>query len=156
MLENKRTDKSFAMGLSEKSGVEWLTAGPGEHYCIRIPVAATDGAYSVTEMVLSPGSSTPLHVHAKEDEYILVLEGTARIVLGEKTFDATAGQNIELKLGIPHGFGNPTEEPIRVLVTATPGGWEEALGIISRGGEIDVPALAAQFGVTVLGSPILG
>jgi quercetin dioxygenase-like cupin family protein len=102
MLENKRTltDKNFAMALSEKSGVEWLTAGPGEHY-IRIPAAATDGAYSMTEMVLSPGSSTPLHVHAKEDEYILVLEGTARIVLGEKTFDAAAGQNIELKLGIP-------------------------------------------------------
>jgi hypothetical protein len=43
-----------------------------------------------------------------------------------------------------------------VLVTATPGGWEEALGITSRGGEIDLPALAAQFGVTVLGPPILG
>jgi hypothetical protein len=43
-----------------------------------------------------------------------------------------------------------------VLVTATPGGWEEALGIISRGGEIYLPALAAQFGVTVLGPPILG
>jgi len=61
-----------------------------------------------------------------------------------------------LKRAIPHGFGNPKEEPIRVLVTATPGGWEEALRIISRGGEIDLPALPAQFGVTVLGPPILG
>jgi mannose-6-phosphate isomerase-like protein (cupin superfamily) len=88
------TDKNFASDISEKSGAEWLTAGPGEHFCVRIPAAATDGAYSVTEMVLSPGSSTPLHVHAKEDEYILVLEGTVRVVLAEKTLDATAGQTL--------------------------------------------------------------
>ena len=66
-------DKNFASGISDKSGAEWLTAGPGEHFCVRIPAAAAEGAYSLTEMVLSPGSSTPLHVHAKEDEYIEAL-----------------------------------------------------------------------------------
>jgi quercetin dioxygenase-like cupin family protein len=153
------TDKSVAIDVSEKDGnkgTEWLTARPGERFCIRVPAKATDGAYSVTEIVSSPGDSTPLHVHEKEDEYVLVLEGTARIVLGEKTLDATAGETIELKRGIPHAWGNPTEQPIRLLMTVTPGGCEEALVIISRGGEIDWSAFATRFQVTVLGPPILG
>jgi quercetin dioxygenase-like cupin family protein len=140
----------------EINGGEWLTARPGERFCIRVPITATNGAYSVVEFTSEPGDSTPLHVHSKEDEYVLVLEGTARILLGDKTFDATAGQTVELKRGIPHGWGNPTDKPIRLLFTATPGGCEEALVIISKGGEIDLTALAARFQITHLGPPILG
>ena len=142
--------------MDSSNGAEWLTARPGERFCIRVPATATDGAYSVVEIVASPGDSTPLHVHEKEDEYVLVLEGTARIVLGEKTLEATAGETVEMKRGIPHAWGNPTEEPTRLLITATPGGCEEALVIISKGGEIDFPALTARFQVTPLGPPILG
>jgi quercetin dioxygenase-like cupin family protein len=152
------TEKNVAIDVSAKdgnNGAEWLTARPGEHFCVRVPAKATDGAYSVTEIVADPGDSTPLHVHSKEDEYVLVLEGTARIVLGQKRLDATAGETVELKRGIPHAWGNATKEPIRLLITATPGGCEEALVFISRGGKIDLPTLAAQFGVTPLGPPIL-
>jgi quercetin dioxygenase-like cupin family protein len=153
------TSKNVAIDISEKSGTngaEWLSARPDEHFCIRVSATATNGAYSVVEIVAGPGDSTPLHVHEREDEYVLVLEGTARIVLGEKTLEATAGETVEMKRGIPHAWGNPTEEPIRLLITATPGGCEEALVIISQGGEIDLPALAARFHVTPLGPPILG
>jgi quercetin dioxygenase-like cupin family protein len=137
-------------------GTEWRTARSGERFCIRVSGTATSGAYSVVEIVASPGDSSPLHIHAKEDEYVLVLEGTARIVLGEDTFEATVGQTIEMKRGIPHGWGNPTEKAIRLLITATPGGCEEALLIISKGGELDLPALAARFQVGLVGPPILG
>jgi len=153
------TNQSSTVDILETAGTEgaeWLTARPGERFCVRVPAAATDGAYSVVEIVADPGDSTPLHVHEREDEYLLVLEGTARLVLGEETIEATAGQTVEMKRGIPHAWGNPTEKPIRLLITATPGGCEEALVIIARGGEIDLPALAARFHVTPLGPPILG
>ena len=58
---------------SQLSG-EWLQARPGERFSIRIPASATDGCYSVTEILSSPGDSTPVHVHEKEDEHILVVE----------------------------------------------------------------------------------
>lgn len=151
--QNSAADILKADGVG---GAKWLAARPGEHFCIRVPAAATNGAYSVTEFLADPGDSTPLHVHEKEDEYVLVLDGTARIVLGDKTIEATTGQTVEMKRGIPHAWGNPTEKPIRLLITATPGGCEEALVIIARGGEIDLPALAARFHVTPLGPPILG
>ena len=153
------TNEHVAIGIPETVGSdtgEWLTARPGERFCVRVSAAETNGAYSVVEIVASPGDSTPLHVHLKEDEYALVLEGTARIVVGEKTLEATAGQSVEMKRGIPHAWGNPTEKALRLLITATPGGCEEALVIISKGGEIDFPRLAARFEITPLGPPILG
>jgi quercetin dioxygenase-like cupin family protein len=153
------TKQDHGVGLLETvvaQGGEWLTARPGEHFCVRVPPTATGGAYSVVEFIADPGDSTPLHVHSKEDEYLLVLEGTARVVLGDKTIEATAGQTLEMKRGIPHAWGNPGDKPIRLLFTAAPGGCEQALVTIAKGGEIDLPALAAQYGVTPLGPPILG
>ncbi|WP_263383660.1 cupin domain-containing protein [Granulicella arctica] len=134
---------------------KWLTARPGERFCVRVPAASTDGAYSVVEIVADPGDSTPLHVHEREDEYLLVLEGSARVVLGETTLEATAGQTVEMKRGIPHAWGNASDKPVRLLFTATPGGCEEALVIIAKGGDIDFAALTARFHVTPLGPPIL-
>src|SRR6266436_2655859 len=86
---------------NERSG-EWLRSRPGEHFWIRIPSSETNGSYSVTEILSSPGDSTPVHLHEKEDEHILVVEGTARVLYGDKTFDATAGTVVSLARGIPH------------------------------------------------------
>jgi mannose-6-phosphate isomerase-like protein (cupin superfamily) len=62
---------------NEPSG-EWLQARPGERFSIRIPASATNGCYSVTEILSNPDDSTPVHLHDREDEHILVVEGTAR------------------------------------------------------------------------------
>jgi mannose-6-phosphate isomerase-like protein (cupin superfamily) len=94
-----------------------------ERLSIRIPASATDGCYSVTEILSSPGDSTPVHLHEKEDEHNLVVEGTARVLYGDKTLDATAGTMISLTRGIPHAWGNPTDTPIRLVIMAAPGAW---------------------------------
>src|SRR6267154_3086943 len=86
---------------NELSG-EWLQARPGERFSIRIPASATNGCYSVTEVRSSPGDSTPVHLHENEDEHILVAEGRARVLYGDKTFDVTAGMVVSLARGIPH------------------------------------------------------
>jgi mannose-6-phosphate isomerase-like protein (cupin superfamily) len=136
---------------------EWLQARPGEYFLIRIPSSATNGEYSVTEIVSSPGDSTPVHVHEKEDEHFLVVEGTARVLYGDKTFDAAAGTMVSLGRGVPHAWGNPTEDPIRLLAIATPGGCEEALRLIATSGDrLDLPAIAARFAVRQIGPPLLG
>ena len=86
---------------------------------------ATNGSYSVTEILSSPGDSTPAHLHENEDEHILVVEGTARVLYGDKTFDAAAGTMVSLARGIPHAWGNPTDTPIRLLISARPGVWRK-------------------------------
>jgi quercetin dioxygenase-like cupin family protein len=133
----------------------WFTARPGERFCVRVPAASTGGIYSVIEIVSSPGDSTPLHVHHKEDEYAIVLEGVAKIVYGSEVIHAQAGTSICLKRGIPHGWGNPTDRPIRILMIASPGGCEEALQIIARGRPVDYEALYERFEISPVGPPIL-
>jgi mannose-6-phosphate isomerase-like protein (cupin superfamily) len=141
--------------IEESDG--WLQARPGERFLIRIPASATNGSYSVTEIVASPGDSTPIHVHQKEDEHLLVVEGTARLQFGEKIFDAGAGTMVSLPRGIPHAWGNPTDTPLRIMMTATPGGCEEALRLIATAGDqLDLQAIAERFAVTMVGPPPLG
>src|SRR5258706_13349648 len=96
-----------ATPISREDRAEWLQTRPGERCLIRVAAADTNGAYSVVEIVSSPGDSTPMHVHQNEDEHILVVEGMAQIACGDKTFDAAAGSAVILDKNIPHAWGNP-------------------------------------------------
>jgi mannose-6-phosphate isomerase-like protein (cupin superfamily) len=143
--------------LDKQLDGEWLQARPGEYFLIRIPSLATNGSYSVTEIVSNPGDSTPVHIHEKEDEHMLVVEGTVRVLYGDKTFDAEAGTMVSLKRGVPHARGNPTKAPIRLAMTATPGGCEEALRLIATSDDqLDLQAIADRFAVRQIGPPLLG
>ena len=134
---------------------EWLQTRPGERCLIRVSAAETDGAYSVVEIVSSPGDSTPMHVHQNEDEHTFVVEGSARIACGDKTIEAAAGMAVNLPRNIAHAWGNPTNSPLRILVTCTPGGVEEALRLIARGDDVDITAMAEKFNVRVVGPTLL-
>jgi mannose-6-phosphate isomerase-like protein (cupin superfamily) len=146
-----------AHAIAHEPSGEWLQSRPGERFSIRIPGSATNGCYSVTEILSSPGDSTPVHLHEKEDEHILVVEGTARVLYGDKTFDATAGTVVSLARGIPHAWGNPTEMPLRLVTTSTPGGVEEVLRLIATSvDQLDLAALADKYAVRLIGPPLLG
>jgi mannose-6-phosphate isomerase-like protein (cupin superfamily) len=95
-----------------------------------------------------------MHIHRNEDEHLLVLEGTAHIALGDKTFDAAAGTAIFLPRSIPHAWGNASNSLLRILGVCTPGGVEDALRVIARGVDVDLMALSGKFGVQVVG-PLL-
>ena len=129
----------------------WLQTRPGEFCLIRVPAAHTNGAYSFVEIVSLHGDGTPLHVHQNEDEYLFVVEGTARFALGDKQFDAAAGTMVTLPKNVPHAWGNRSSSKLRIAGICCPGGAEDAMRIIAEGNVTDLPALAAKFGVTVVG-----
>jgi mannose-6-phosphate isomerase-like protein (cupin superfamily) len=135
---------------------EWLQTRPGERCIVRVAAAETNGDYSVVEILSQPGDSTPMHVHQNEDEHFLILEGTARVVRGDETFDAPAGTTVALPRHIPHAWGNATNSTLRMVVTCWPGGCEAILPLIARGGGIDMKALGAKFGVRRVGPLLLG
>jgi mannose-6-phosphate isomerase-like protein (cupin superfamily) len=134
-----------------KAQSDWLQTRPGERCLIRVPAADTNSVYSVVEIVSEPGDGTPLHVHQNEDEYLFVLEGTARCALGDKIFDAEAGTMVTLPKNIPHAWGNRSTSKLRMVFICYPGGVEDAMRIIAKGNVTDLPALAARLGVTILG-----
>jgi uncharacterized cupin superfamily protein len=92
-----------------------------------------------------------MHVHEKEDEHIIVLEGTVRIAYGDKVFYLQAGDSATLRKQIPHVWGNRSNTQLRIAVVASPGGIEEILGLIANASEAEVPALAERFRVRPVG-----
>ena len=145
------TTEPEAQSSNHENKSEWLQTRPGERCLIRISAADTNGAYSVVEIVSDSRDGTPVHVHQNEDEHFVILEGTARIAFDDKAFDVAAGTSVTLNKGIPHAWSNPSNSPLRVVVIASPGGCEEILRLIVKGGDIDVMALAEKFGVRNLG-----
>jgi mannose-6-phosphate isomerase-like protein (cupin superfamily) len=149
---DKETDVSNSKSVArEKETNGWLQTRPGERCLIRVTAPETGKMYSVVEITSEPGDATPLHVHANEDEYFVVLEGVAKIACGDRIFDAKAGEAVFLPRKVPHAWGNRSITQLRFVAIVTPGGVEEVMRIIAAGNVADLAALAETVGVSVLG-----
>ena len=91
---------------------------------IKATAKTTNGAFGLTEAMIPPGFSPPMHIHHREDESFYVLEGELTIRCGDDTFSAPAGTFVTLPRGVPHGFVVVSETPVRMLNLMTPGGGE--------------------------------
>ena len=94
-------------------------------YRLLVPSAATGGRYAVIELVEGPGYATPWHRHDTMEERYYVAEGTLTVRSAEGTRDYPAGSYVVIPPGVVHAQGNGTDGPVRLLLTLTPGGFEE-------------------------------
>ena len=92
---------------------------------VKIRAEDTGGAYSVFEDLIPPGAGPVPHTHTREDETIFVLEGELRAWLGGKQYDVKAGDFVHMPRGVQHYFKNVSEKPTRLLLSYTPGGFEQ-------------------------------
>lgn len=92
---------------------------------IKVRAEDTGGAYSVFEDLIPPGAGPVPHTHTKEDETIFVIEGELRAWLGGKQYDLKAGDFVHMPRGVQHYFKNVSEKPTRLLLSYTPGGFEQ-------------------------------
>jgi quercetin dioxygenase-like cupin family protein len=53
-------------------------------WTLKIPAAATGGAFSVAEQLLPKGSAPPVHRHTREDEAWIVLDGEVTFFLDDE------------------------------------------------------------------------
>jgi mannose-6-phosphate isomerase-like protein (cupin superfamily) len=88
----------------------------------KIPSDQTDNRYTVLELVLPPGAGAPFHVHQREDEILLVVEGECEIRHGDEIHVAQPGDLIVFPRGQAHAFRNTGQTPNRLMITAVPGG----------------------------------
>jgi len=84
----------------------------------------TQGRYSLFESTMSPGKSTPVHVHSKEDELFYVLDGIFNVQVGEQSFEAARGWFGLGPRHVPHSFEAVGTSPATMLVIVTPAGLE--------------------------------
>jgi mannose-6-phosphate isomerase-like protein (cupin superfamily) len=85
--------------------------------------AETDGAFCLFEDFMTQGKTTPLHVHANEDEALYVLDGELRVHIDGKEHTVRPRGVAVAPRGVAHAF-LVTSPIARVLTLQTPGSAE--------------------------------
>jgi quercetin dioxygenase-like cupin family protein len=107
--------------------------------------ADTNGAYSLFEATLVPGTEPPPHVHSREDELFYVLEGEFDVYVGKEVFKGKTGECIFLPRFKPHTF-IVCSPRLRLLILFAPAGVEEAFrGMSSPAQNLEPPTEALTY-----------
>jgi quercetin dioxygenase-like cupin family protein len=86
----------------------------------------TNGAWSLVELTEKPGYHTNLHRHNHTDEAFYVLQGVLTVRIKDKVSEYPAGSYVLIPRGTPHAQGNAGKVGVKVLLTMTPGGFEQS------------------------------
>ena len=79
-----------------------------------------DGRLSMLEVTIPPKTLIKPHVHTREDEFSLILEGTIGVRTADDVVEEVpAGSWLVKPRDVPHAMWNVTDSPARVLVIHT-------------------------------------
>ncbi|HMO64422.1 MAG TPA: cupin domain-containing protein [Verrucomicrobiota bacterium] len=116
----------------------------------------TGGQFALVHVLVVPDGGVPPHVHRHEDETFHVLEGELEVRVGGHTKTLRAGDTLFAPRGIPHSPWNRSGQPVRVLVTITPAGFENFFREVDEIAELrevtpqEVAAMSARHGCEFL------
>lgn len=85
------------------------------------PKAVCDSTFAF-EANSAPGQSVPVHIHPTQDEFILIHEGVLDLKLDGVWSQAHPGDLVRMPKGIPHGYFNKSDAPVRALFWVSPAG----------------------------------
>lgn len=94
--------------------------------------ADTAGRFTLIRSHAPAGDQVPLHIHADEDEYFYVLQGSYSITCGDDTFQAEPGAFVYLPRQVPHGYSVGTTAAAK-LILAVPAGLEAFFDDLAAG-----------------------
>lgn len=129
----------------------------GDHQCVKITGAETEGRFAMVESVNEPGLTLPLHLHRNEDEIFYVLEGRVRFTIDGRDVLGEAGTTVFLPKGVPHTWTVVGETPARMLTMLMPAGLEDCfreLAALPTDGPPDmqqVVAITSRYGIEFVG-----
>ena len=112
--------KDLAGGVTEDGtgfdGVVWNILGQTYY-----PKAVCETTFAF-EANSAPGQHVPVHVHPTQDEFILVQEGELDLKLDDQWTKARSGDLVRMPMGVPHGYFNKSDKPVRALFWVSPMG----------------------------------
>ena len=95
-------------------GVKWNILGQTYY-----PKQSCETSFAF-EAVSPPGTFVPPHIHPTQDEWILMLEGTWKLVLDGQTHYAKPGDLVRMPMGIMHGYFNESGAIARAFFWVSP------------------------------------
>ena len=110
--------------------------------------------FSLVEHTLPPRAlGSPLHRHAREDEFSYVLEGRLGAQLGDDLVEAGPGELVRKPRGQEHAFWNAGDEPLRFLEIISPGRFaqyfRELAPVLAAGDHEGVQEIAARYELAI-------
>jgi quercetin dioxygenase-like cupin family protein len=135
----------------------------GGELAVILDAAITGGQLTVVEAHSRRGDASPVHVHSRDDEAFLLLDGAMTVWVGDQRHRLWPGGIAFLPRNIPHAVRNDIAS--RALILSCPAGFQE--GVFRSGGwDLSRPLpegwqpiqdalrrAADQAGVTLLGPP---
>ena len=98
---------------------------PGVGVVFKLGPEDTGGALSVVEHPFAVGALVPPHVHTREDEFSIVLEGEIGFRSEDQEVVLGAGGYIVKPRGEVHAMWNAGSTPARMIEIISPPGFEE-------------------------------
>ena len=99
-------------------------AAVGDRYRFLALSGETNGRYAVWEATIYPGGGPPPHVHGREEEGFLILDGRIAFQVSGRKHVAESGSFANMPTGIEHAFRNETDTVAKLLILVAPGGLE--------------------------------
>ena len=141
----------------------WVVSREGGRNCdvlgsvtrIVLDAEATGGGLTLVEITDKPGGGVPLHVHEREDETFMVVDGAVEFTVNGKTTVGGPGTVMWGPRNVPHAFKMVGSTPSRIFVAMTPSGMEKMFEEL-HGLPADPPDLArvaeicGRYGITFL------
>lgn len=126
----------------------------GNEILFKLSTEQTGGALSLGLATTAPGKGVPPHVHHREEEIFLILEGQYRFLIdGEWTENVGPGSVVFLPRGCEHTFEVVSETPGKHWTLQTPSGFERYFKLAGEAFTADgtpdfarLAALNAEFG----------
>ena len=119
--------------------------GDGIGVVFKIDGQDTGGAVSIVEHPFEVGALVPPHVHTREDEISIVLDGRIGFRSEDDEVVLAAGGYIVKPRGQVHAMWNAGSTPARMIEVICPAGFERffaELADMNEAGPVDLPALA--------------
>lgn len=91
----------------------------------RYTVMQTGPGYKVKQVVVDPGQRLSLQLHHHRAEHWVVVQGEARVTIGQKVRVVGANESLYVPVQTPHRLENPGPEPLCLIEVQTGGYLEE-------------------------------
>lgn len=156
-------DVSLPPYIRQASQHQRIAYTGGHELAVILDAAVTAGQLSVIDVHARRGDASPVHVHSRDDEAFLLLDGAMTVWVGDQRSQLQPGGIVFLPRELPHAVRYDIAS--RALVLSTPAGPQESV-FRTAGWDLSRPRpegwqpapealrqAAEQNGVTVIGPP---
>ncbi len=133
-VSRKRDDKGFKVDAGKDRFDKSISPFEGDNFYTKISPKDTDGDMYMFESTRIKEGGPILHTHYDTDEFWYVLQGEFVIKVGDKTYNAKAGDLVFGPRMVPHTFAKIGQGEAKVMICHQPAGkMEEYFKKLSEG-----------------------